>query len=391
MKIDLFNEIQNPRPWSHDHEQRRFRQAIEQAKLADELGYGCWWQVEHHGAEEFSLSSAPELLLTAIAQHTERIRLGHSAVLAPARFNHPIRVAERTATLDHLSGGRVELGLTRSTAPEWRLFNIDPDDVRAQTQEAFEMVPKIWTSERFSYHSDTFQIDDVAIGPKPLQRPHPPLWQAAASPSSFEDAGRRGVGVLGTTIWESLERAGRMIGLYRAAAAACTAPVGEFVNNQVAYFTFVHCADTDEEAMRNGAAAAAAWYTVTALTFFEAAAEFVKMAQRHQALLESPDGGGLTGDFLRAEAASAPTEAQLVIGRILAGETVPDEEVFTVLSAQHSLVVGSQETCRAQLRAFADLGVDRLMCLHQIGSLPDDAVLKSIRLIGELIPEFDRD
>jgi alkanesulfonate monooxygenase SsuD/methylene tetrahydromethanopterin reductase-like flavin-dependent oxidoreductase (luciferase family) len=391
VKIDLFNEIQNPRPWPEDHEQRRFRQAIEQAKLADELGYGCWWQVEHHGAEEFSLSSAPELLLTAIAQHTNRIRLGHSAVLAPARFNHPIRVAERAATLDHLSGGRVELGLTRSTVPEWRLFNIDPDDVRAQTQQAFEMVPKIWTSERFSYHSDTFQIDDVAIRPKPLQRPHPPLWQAAASPSSFEDAGRRGVGVLGTTIWESLERTRRMINLYRAAAAACTAPVGEFVNNQVAYFTFVHCADTDEEAMRNGAAAAAAWYTVTALTFFEAAGEFVKMAQRHQALLEAPDGGGLTGEFLRAEAGSAPTEAQQLIGRILTGETVPDEELFTVLSAQHSLIVGSQETCRAQLREFADIGVDRLMCLHQIGSLPDDVVLKSIRLIGELIPEFDRD
>jgi alkanesulfonate monooxygenase SsuD/methylene tetrahydromethanopterin reductase-like flavin-dependent oxidoreductase (luciferase family) len=391
VKIDLFNELQNPRPWPEDHERRRFRQAIEQAKLADELGYGCWWQVEHHGAEEFSLSSAPELLLTAIAQHTKRIRLGHSAVLAPAAFNHPIRIAERAATLDHLSGGRVELGLTRSTHPEWRLFNINPDDVRAQTQEAFEMVPKIWTSERFSYHSDTFHIDDVAIGPKPLQRPHPPLWQAAASPDSFEVAGRRGVGVLGTTIWESLERTGRMINLYREAAAACTAPVGEFVNNQVAYFTFVHCADTDEEAMRDGAAAAAAWYTVTALTFFEAAEEFMKMTQRHQALLGSPDGGGLTGEFLRAEEAAVPTEAQLLIGRILAGETVPDEEVFTVLSAQHSLIVGSQETCRARLRAFADLGVDRLMCLHQIGSLPDDAVIKSIRLIGELIPEFDRD
>ncbi|MDT7725185.1 MAG: hypothetical protein QOI21_1761 [Actinomycetota bacterium] len=109
MKIDLFNEIQNPRPRSEGHEQRRFQQAIEQAKLADELGYGCWWQVEHHGADEFSLSSAPELLLAAISQHTSRIRLGHSAVLAPARFNHPIRVAERAATLDHLSGGRVEL------------------------------------------------------------------------------------------------------------------------------------------------------------------------------------------------------------------------------------------------------------------------------------------
>lgn len=389
MKIDLFNEIQNPRPWAEGHEQRRFRQAIEQAKLADELGYGCWWQVEHHGAGEFSLSSAPELLLAAIAQHTSRLRLGHAAVLAPSRFNHPIRIAERAATLDHLSDGRVELGMTRSTVPEWRLFDIDADQARAQTQQAFEMVPKIWTSDRFSYHSDVFRIDDVAIGPKPVQRPHPPLWQAAASPSSFEDAGRRGVGVLGTTFWESLDRTSKLIKLYRTAAESCTDPVGSFVNNQVGYFTFVHCAETDEHAMRNGAAAAAAWYTITALTFFEAATDFANTMRRHQELLDRPDGGGLAGDFLRGEADTAPTEGQLMIGRIMNGEQVPDDELFAVLSAQQSLIVGSPDTCRAKLRAYADLGIDRLMCLHQIGNIADDAVTTSIRLIGELIPEFD--
>ncbi|SFW79480.1 LLM class flavin-dependent oxidoreductase [Amycolatopsis australiensis] len=385
MKIDLFNEIQNPRPWPDGHEQLRFRQAIEQAVLADELGYGCWWQVEHHGAGEFSLSSAPELMLAALSQRTSRIRLGHSAVLAPGRFNHPIRVAERAATLDHLSGGRVELGLTRSTIPEWRLFGIEPDEARAQTQQAFEMVPKMWTSERFSYESDAYRVDDVPIGPKPLQRPHPPLWQAAASPASFEEAGRRGVGVLGTTMWESLDRAGRLIGLYRAAAAQCTAPVGAFVNDQVGFFTFVHCADTDEEAMRNGAAAAAAWYTVTALTFFEAATEFVRQNARNEELKRSP---GLTGEFLREEAANAPSAANLLIARILQGEQVADDEVFEVLSAQDSLIVGSPQTCRKKLRAYADLGIDRMMCLQQIGGIPHEKVLKSIRLIGELIPEL---
>ncbi|MFG1646531.1 LLM class flavin-dependent oxidoreductase [Amycolatopsis sp. NPDC049252] len=388
MQIDLFNEIQNPRPWPEGHEQLRFRQAIDQAVLADELGYGCWWQVEHHGAGEFSLSSAPELMLAALSQRTSRIRLGHSAVLAPGRFNHPIRVAERAATLDHLSGGRVELGLTRSTIPEWRLFGIEPDEARAQTQEAFEMVPRMWTSDRFSHEGAAYRVDDVAIGPKPLQRPHPPLWQAAASPASFEEAGRRGVGVLGTTMWQSLERAGRLIELYRAAAGRCTDPVGAFVNDQVGFFTFVHCADTDEEAMRNGAAAAAAWYTVTALTFFEAATEFVRLNARQEELVAAPDGGGLTGDFLRGEARDEPTEANLLIARILQGEAVPDDEVFTVLSAQDSLIVGSPETCRKKLRAYADLGIDRMMCLQQIGGIPHDKVLKSIRLIGELIPDL---
>jgi alkanesulfonate monooxygenase SsuD/methylene tetrahydromethanopterin reductase-like flavin-dependent oxidoreductase (luciferase family) len=70
------------------------------------------------------------------------------------------------------------------------------------------------------------------------------------------------------------------------------------------------------------------------------------------------------------------------------GETVPDDELFDGLSEQGSLIVGSPETCRKKLRAYADAGIDRLMCFHQVGALPHDLVLRSIRLIGELIPEF---
>jgi alkanesulfonate monooxygenase SsuD/methylene tetrahydromethanopterin reductase-like flavin-dependent oxidoreductase (luciferase family) len=388
--VDVFNEIQNPKPWHGDHEHRRITEMLEQAKLADAMGYGCWWQVEHHGAGEFSLSSAPELLLTAVSQHTRRIRIGHSAVLAPGRFNHPIRAAERGAVLDHLSEGRLEFGLTRSTIPEWRLFNIDPADVRAQTQQAFEMIPRMWTEERFSYTSEFYQIHDVAIGPKPYQKPHPPLWQAAASPPAFEDAGRRGVGVLGTTLWEPLHRVHAMIQLYRAAVQRCDRPVGAFVNDQIAFFTFVHCADTDAEAIRNGAAAAAAWYTVRALTFFEAKQSFIELAAQQQALLEASDGGGLTGDFLRAEiaAGAAPNHAQICIGRILEGEHVSDDEIFDALRDQDSLIVGSPRTCRKKLQVYADLGIDRLMAFQQVGHLPHDAVMKSIRLIGDLVPEF---
>lgn len=391
MKIDVFNEIQDPRPWREDHEHERFTQAIEQAELADRLGYGCWWQVEHHGAEQFSLSSAPELMLAAISQRTRQIRLGHAAVLAPGSINHPIRVAERAATLDHLSGGRVEIGLTKSTPPEWRLFGLEPEAADGQTAEAFELIPRLWTSERATYAGKHYQIDDVPILPKPYQRPHPPLWQAASSPASFEDAGRRGVGVLGTTIWEPLERVARMVELYRAAAEACTNPVGAFVNNQIAFFTFVHCAETDEQAVFEAAAAAAAWYTVTALNFFEAAAAYALTAERQQQLMADPAGGGLAGQFHRDEEASgvAPNHAQIAIGRILMGETVPDAELFEALSEQGSLIVGSPQTCREKIQAYADLGIDRLMCFQQVGSIPHERVLESMRLIGGLIPEFD--
>ncbi|MGH3279054.1 MAG: LLM class flavin-dependent oxidoreductase [Trebonia sp.] len=391
MKIDLFNEIQDPRPWSESHEHERFLQAIEQAELADELGYGCWWQVEHHGGEEFSLSSAPEVVLAAISQRTRRIRLGHSAVLAPGTINHPVRAAERAATLDHLSGGRLEVGLTKSTAAEWRLFGIDPAEVPEQTEEAFRLIPQLWTSPRATHHGRFYHLDDIPVVPRPYQRPHPPLWQAASSPSSFGDAGRRGVGVLGTTLWEPLDYVARMVRFYREAAAQCDSPVGAYVNNQVAYFTFVHCADTDEQAMADGAAAAAAWYTVTALTFFEAAAAFAQRFADEARLMQDPSGGGLTGQFLRGEATTftGPNEAQLAIASILQGQPVPDEQLFRALYAQGSLIVGSQQTCREKIKAYADLGIDRLMTFQQVAGLPHDSVLRSIRLTGELIGEFD--
>ena len=392
MKIDMFTEIQDPRPWTDDHEHRRILQVLEQAKLADEMGYDCFWQVEHHAGGEFSLSSAPELMLTAISQHTRRIRLGHSAVLAPFRFNHPIRVAERAAYLDHLSGGRLELGLTRSTIPEWRTFNIEANEARDQMQQAFEMIPRMWTEDRFSWKSQYFDIKDISVVPKPYQRPHPPLWQAASSLASFEQAGRNGVGALGVTLWAPPSVVREWIDLYRRAVRSTRKPVGAVVNDQVAFFTFVHCAETDEQAMRNGAATAAAWYTSMAFTFFEAKQAFLQTLAEQEVLLEDPAGGGLTGQLLRDQAArgiAPPNEAQIIIGRIMQGETVSDEEIFNTLSLQDSLIVGSPETCRRKMKIFEDLGIDRLMCFQQVGSLSHDNVMKSIRLTGELIPEFD--
>jgi alkanesulfonate monooxygenase SsuD/methylene tetrahydromethanopterin reductase-like flavin-dependent oxidoreductase (luciferase family) len=107
--------------------------------------------------------------------------------------------------------------------------------------------------------------------------------------------------------------------------------------------------------------------------------------------MEDPSGGGLTGQFLRGEAAAftGPNPAQLAIASILQGQPVPEDKLFGALYAQGSLIVGSPQTCRGKLQAYADLGIDRLMTFQQVGALPHDSVLRSIQLIGELIPEFD--
>ncbi len=117
MILDIFSELQQ-KPGRTD-EALLYTEALEQAKLADEMGYGCWWSVEHHCTGEFSYSSTPYMLLTAISQHTERIHLGTSGTLAPFAVHHPLQIAECAACLDVLSGGRVELGLSRSVSREW--------------------------------------------------------------------------------------------------------------------------------------------------------------------------------------------------------------------------------------------------------------------------------
>ncbi|HZI10503.1 MAG TPA: LLM class flavin-dependent oxidoreductase [Myxococcus sp.] len=391
MRLDIFSEMQHPKEhWTGpDHEHRLIQETLEQARLADELGYGVWWQVEHHNAVEFSHSSAPEVMLTAIAMSTKRMHVGHSSVLAPGRFNHPIRVAERSAFLDHLSGGRFQLGFARSTIPEWRTFNIDPGSTRGQMQQAFEMVPKMWTQEKFSWNSPEYQFKDVNIVPKPYRKPHPPLWQACSSPASFEQAGRNGVGALGVTLWASLDEVAEMIHIYREALRTRCEPVGEYVNNQVAFFTFVHCADSEREAMENGSARAAAWYTNGSFTFFEAKDAFIQTAAELEALAKDPAGGGLTGQYLRKKDPNAPqSRAQRLLGRIVGGEEVPDSQVWEVLSAQESLIVGTQDQVRQRLKRYEALGIDALMSFHQVGALTHDKVMKSIRLTGELIPEF---
>ena len=107
MKFGVFYEHQLPRPWVEGSEQQLFQDALSQVELADRLGIDYAWEVEHHFLEEYSHSSAPEVFLAAASQRTKRIRLGHGIVLMPPGYNHPARVAERIATLDLVSNGRV--------------------------------------------------------------------------------------------------------------------------------------------------------------------------------------------------------------------------------------------------------------------------------------------
>src|SRR5687768_7111495 len=109
MRFGIFFELSVPRPFSRQAEHQVYANALEQARVADELGFDHVWAVEHHFLEEYSHCSSPEVLLTAIAAQTRRIRVGHGAVVCVPEMNHPVRIAERAAALDIISGGRLEL------------------------------------------------------------------------------------------------------------------------------------------------------------------------------------------------------------------------------------------------------------------------------------------
>jgi alkanesulfonate monooxygenase SsuD/methylene tetrahydromethanopterin reductase-like flavin-dependent oxidoreductase (luciferase family) len=253
MKIDLLYEIRIPPPHTEKSEHQYYREALEQIEAADKAGFDCVWAVEPDFETGFAHSSAPEVLLTAAAARTERIRIGCGASLLPAPFNHPIRIAERIATLDIISNGRVEWCVGRSNTGEPTSFQVDPDTSRDLWQESLEMIPRMWERDKkFSHKSENFDIPERDIIPKPLQDPHPPIWATATNPASWQIAGRNGMGILDLTSGIPHGTIREHIHSYKAALNSAT-PVGKFINDQVGVSAICHCAETREQAAKDHA------------------------------------------------------------------------------------------------------------------------------------------
>ena len=251
MKFGIFYELSVPRPWDGESERTVYMNALEQVRLADELGFDQVWAVEHHFLEEYSHCSAPELFLTACAMQTKNIRVGHGIVICVPQFNHPIRIAERAAVLDILSGGRLEFGTGRSaTWTELGGFRANPDETKNSWDEFVHALPKMWTNERFGFEGEYFSMPVRAVLPKPYQKPHPPMWVAVSTPGTELDAADRGMGALGvnfTTFKQQEER----VEEYRRRIRNCT-PAGEFVTDQLASANFLYVHEETEKGLDTG-------------------------------------------------------------------------------------------------------------------------------------------
>ncbi|MEZ4290047.1 MAG: LLM class flavin-dependent oxidoreductase [Myxococcota bacterium] len=250
MKFGIFHELATPRPFTAENERKVLMNALEQVRVADEVGFDTVWAVEHHFLEGYSHSSAPELFLTACAMQTERIRIGHGAVVCVREMNHPIRVAERAATLDLLSGGRLEFGTARSsTWTELGGFEADPDRTKQDWDEFVRAIPGMWTQERFSWQGSCFSMPERAVLPKPLQKPHPPMWVTVTSPGTELDAAERGLGCLGVAT-ASLAEQERRTKEYKRRIQLCD-PAGH-VNDRVATLNFMYCHEDLAVAAKRG-------------------------------------------------------------------------------------------------------------------------------------------
>ena len=254
MRFGIFYEHQIPRPWGEGAEERLLSEALDQIELADRLGFHYVWEVEHHFLEEYSHSSAPEVFLAAASQRTKRIRLGHGIVQLPNEFNHPARVAERIATLDLISGGRVEFGTGEgSSQAELGGFGVDRTRKREQWEESLDAVTRMFVEEPFAgYQGKHLRMPPRNVVPKPKQRPHPPLWVACSRRETILLAARKGIGALSFSFLEPEEAREWAEDYYRIIASEECVPGGFAVNPNLAVALPMMCHADEATAIERG-------------------------------------------------------------------------------------------------------------------------------------------
>jgi natural product biosynthesis luciferase-like monooxygenase protein len=322
---------------------------VEDAVLAEALGFDSFWATEHHFEYFGGMLSAPQLVLAAVAARTQRIRLGISIALLP--LHNPLQVAEEWATLDLLSGGRVEFGFGRGFSQwEFHNFGVDMDASRSMTFEALEVILTAWTHERFSHAGRHFRYDDLEVLPRPLQQPHPPIWVAATTTAdTFAWAGQHGHNLMIVPFLNNPAVLREKLAIYHVALAAAGHAPG---STQIFANLHSYVAPTRDQAKADAEAA---------LNRYLARAQAYH--RRGQAL----------GKPLPPSYADYPSLRENFAGMS-----------WDELVAQGKLIVGSPDDCvRALQRVQADYGVSHFGGTFYFGGLSQQQVHASMRLFAE--------
>jgi alkanesulfonate monooxygenase SsuD/methylene tetrahydromethanopterin reductase-like flavin-dependent oxidoreductase (luciferase family) len=373
VRFGVFYEHQNPRPWEAERsEHRLLKDALEQVEIADRGGFDYVWEVEHHFLEEYSHSSAPEVFLAAAAMRTERIRLGHGIVQIPPPVNHPARVAERVATLDLVSDGRVDFGTGESSSgAELGGFLVDRAQKRAMWEDAMDAIARMFVEEPFAgWGGEFWRMPPRNVIPKPLQKPHPPLWVACSRRETIQFAARNGIGALSFSFVEPEDAARWTDDYYTLIASEECVPVGFHVNPQVAVVLPMMLHEDEATAIERG---------IDGAHFFG-----YSLAHYYGAGPHRPGRTSVWEEFLanrdeRGFARSIVT---------------PDAAPLAIRVMQHGLgslrgAIGTPDQVLDLCRRYEAAGVDQVVFVLQAGPNKHEHICDSLELFAErVIPVF---
>jgi alkanesulfonate monooxygenase SsuD/methylene tetrahydromethanopterin reductase-like flavin-dependent oxidoreductase (luciferase family) len=354
VKFGIFYELQCPRPWEADTEQKLYQNALSQVELADKLGYHYAWEVEHHFLEEYSHSPQPEVFLAAASQRTKQIRLGHGIIQLTT--NHPARVAEKVACLDLVSNGRVEFGMGEGASiTELGPFNRQMEDKQAVWEDGVRCVLPMFKDEGWQYDGPYFKFPLRNVLPKPVQKPHPPLWVACSQLETIEMAGRCGIGALGFQFL-SAEMANAWVHAYYNSFVLRQKKLADYQSNcNIAMVSYFMCAETDEEARRRA----------DGVTFFQFSLAYYSNSRNRERA--APGTVSLWEEYLKWKIANPELAEKALFGGL----------------------VGSPETIRRKLRRFETSHVDQIILLNQAGKNTHPHICESLEMFAaEVMPEF---
>ncbi len=346
--------IPNPLKGKPKPESELFAECIEQVELADRVGFRYVWSVDHHIMAGHSHMPAPEVFFAAAAPRTKQIRFGTGVTVLP--LAHPLMTAERIATLDHLTGGRVEFGTGRGGhRADYDAMEVPYKENRERWEESLDLILKAWSEDEFTFSGRFFHVTEpVTVVPKPLQKPHPPLWYATLGPKTPEFIGRKGLSLLTFSFFQALSDFTVGVQMFRQAAR----DAGHGKKLKIGAAIPVHVAETSKQA-RQDAEDLILWYMKSSIAIV--AKGLHKERPENLRYLDKMFSSGL------------------------------DKMTFDELIATNRIICGSPEDCIKQLKPYQDLGIDVLLGMFEFGGGENAKVLRAIDLFGkEVLPSLKR-
>lgn len=371
MKFSIIYEAQTV-DTSRAGEQRVYRETIEQCLLAEKMGFDVVWAVEHTALTQYAHMSAPETFLAYLAGKTSHIGIGHGVVCLPPAMNHPVKVAERIATLDILSGGRVHFGMGKGgTQQEAGTFGYDLNELQPMIDESMYLIPQILKDGEVEHDGKYIKIPKRPIHPSPVQEPHPPLYMACTRADTLKAAGGRGIGALVLGFAGPNDIAEKNA-IYREAFANRKA------EDQVGFRPNEHLAALCPAIVLND-------YELARRVGLRGQRFFVESLAYWYSGGPKPTVEDLSGD---EQAAILEAEKQAIVA-YLSEEKIEIGSHHTASYEHAEDAYGTPANCIRYVSQLFEAGADEILFLFQMGGIPHELIMQTIRNIGEhVIPHF---